>query len=113
MNPIIGMLHNTATGRYHWIIFLARPLPGPGELDKPSVSAKWTRYKSHSHHTDGFATREQALTYVREELAPIVQGGFGLEPRLCLEKSFAWDGQDVPAMVVFFAKTPEGIQPSF
>lgn len=109
MNPIIGMLHNTATQRYHWIIFLARPLPGS---DEPGVLVKWSRYQSHSHHTEGFATREQALAYAREELAPLVQESFGLTPRLCLEQDFAWDGQDMPAMVVFFVETPEGPRPA-
>jgi hypothetical protein len=98
VNPVIAMLHNLKDNRYHPILFLESPLPGPPSPDTP------VRHKSTGHHTTGFATREEALTYVRGEFLEIVKTKFIGEPRLCLQKDFPWDGDETPAMVVFFSE---------
>lgn len=74
-----GMLVNTATGRFHPIAF--RPAPS-GVHDN--------RWRSLGHHTEGFATREEALADTKER--PYCKE-LGLE--------WAWDGTDVPALTIF------------
>lgn len=90
MNPLIGMLHNTATNRYHPIYFFESPLPGGGGP---------IRYKSKGHHTTGYATREEALVDIpklNEELTKL----YGPVKQL-LETDFIWDGTGIPAIVHF------------
>ncbi len=93
MNPIIGMIHNMKLNRWHPVIFLEAPLPGG---DGPS------RHKSRLHHTSGFETRELAITSAKGELADRCKAQFFGEIKFSLEKDFPWDGEGVPAMVVFF-----------
>lgn len=64
------------------------------------------RHKSKGHHTQGFETREAALIAAKElaeALKPNVIGPVSL----ALEKDFDWDGEEIPAMVVFFAINDE------
>lgn len=89
LNPIVAMLHNTATNRWHPILFVEAPLPGPN----PSV----VRHRSKGHHTTGFDARQDAEAHARGELAPKIE-----HCRLILDKVFEWDGQDMPAMNAFF-----------
>lgn len=98
-NPIVANLHNTKTNRYHPILFDERPLPGGGGP---------TRHKSRGHHTAGFDTREEAIAECEKMVANPQIGG-----RLCVDKDFAWDGEDVPAMVVFFSEAGGRLQPAF
>lgn len=100
MNPIWAMLHNEKTNRYHPILFHERPLPGPYSLDKP------VRHKSRGHHIEGFDTREQALANIEDHLKTT-------PGRKCLAKDFYWDGEDMPAMVVFFIETNGELQVAF
>lgn len=106
LNPIIGMLHNTKDNRWHPIVFEEKPLPG----DTPAV-----RYKSKMHHTTGFKSRDAALENARTECFDAVRNNsFGDDPRFCLEKDFEWDGNDIPAMVVFFVNGQDGkLVPAF
>src|SRR5512133_2988785 len=99
LNPIVANLHNTATNRYHPILFHECPLPGP-ETETPG---RLIRHKSKGHHTDGFDTRDEAMAEC-ENIARQVKAVSIGEPRLCTEKDFAWDGEGVPAMVVFFGE---------
>ncbi len=101
-NPIIAILHNTALNRWHPIVFDERPLPGPDSPDKP------VRHKSQGHHTEGFETREAALESINGPLKEHIPNA-----KCALEKDFEWDGQDTPAMVVFFVETEKGWQPAF
>ena len=93
---IIGMLHNITTGRFHPIVFFESPLPGEG---KP------TRHKSKNHHTEGFATREEALAEVELIRAKLLLNNYK-KVRTALSKDFVWDEkeEDVPARVVFFVE---------
>lgn len=91
-NPIIAMLHNVKEDKYHPIIFVEKPLPGPSSDDKP------IRHKSMGHHTTGFSTREEALRDIDELMKR--------EPmKKCLDedKDIPWDGEDIPTLVKFFS----------
>jgi len=91
LNPTVANLHNLKTDRYHPILFREAPQPSytPGDT--------LVRSKSVGHHTVGFDTREEALTECRN----IAERQ---EAKLCIAKDFAWDGEDVPAMIVFFVE---------
>lgn len=94
---IVGMLRNTATGRFHPIFF--RPAPMPGGVDR-NLHAR--RYKSFVHHTEGFATEEEAIASAKQSCE---QAGPDYEFRPI---SWDWDGEDVPTMVEFFeTKQPQ------
>ncbi len=84
-NPV-GFLLNTKTNRYHPIIF--RPAPPPsGDED---LAAQ--RYRSAGHHTDGFATLEEAQESVSQQ------------PELTnVSVVWEWDGEGVPAMTEWFS----------
>jgi len=96
LNPIIAMIHNTAFNRWHPVIFEEKPLPGLPDANTP------VRHKSRAHHTEGFSTREEALTNARGQLRKLVEKNAVGSVRECLEKSFEWDGKDIPAIVAFF-----------
>jgi hypothetical protein len=89
INPIVAMLHNVSENRWHPILFIESPLPGPDEPGKP------VRHKGH--HTTGFAKRHEAVESAME-LAQRTEPA----ARLCLDKDFEWDGHEIPAMVVYF-----------
>ncbi len=89
MNPVIAMLHNSASGRWHPIVFSEALLPGP---DRTVV-----RHKSKGHHTTGFDSKELAESHVRDDLAKRLEGA-----TLALGTVFEWDGTGVPAIVHFF-----------
>ena len=95
-NPIVGNIHNTSTNRFHPIIFSENVTPGWNDGDKSTI-----RYKSAGHHTTGFYTREEAIKHCKELIVQLKEHSLGgvLE---CLGKDFLWDGNGVPAMVVFF-----------
>lgn len=97
-DPIIGLIHNTATDTWHPILFDESPLPGPFDPNKP------VRHKSKMHHTTGFTTREDAIENAKTDLAPRV----GLEPKFALSKAFEWNGNGVPAMTAFFVENESG-----
>lgn len=101
LNPIIAMLHDTTNDRWHPIVFREAPLPG---------EAGPTRHKSKSHHTEGFPTREEAITGCHELQGELGKHSIG-EVKLCLEKAFEWDGEGVPAMVVFFGEEAGEVVP--
>lgn len=94
LNPIMAMLHDTTNDRWHPIVFQEQPLPGGCKTP--------VRHKSMGHHTDGFATREEALQNCEETIAASEQTW-----TQCLDKAFPWDGKDIPAMVVFFGEREE------
>lgn len=87
----VANLHNLKTDRYHPILFRESPQPSwkPGDA--------FVRSKSAGHHTKGFDTREEALAECKSIAER--QGA-----KLCIEKDFPWDGEDIPAMVVFFGE---------
>ncbi len=87
MSYPVGMLKNTATGRYHPIVF--RPAPAPS-----GPMGRAERYRSKGHHTDGFPTREAAIEHVKTNA----------EWRW-VDLEWEWGGVGVPAMTEWF--TPE------
>lgn len=88
LNPVIATLLNTATGRFHPILFIEHPLPG---------GVGPTRHKSKGHHTLGFNNRSEADEYESTDLALQVAGA-RVDPDVLIE----WDGQDIPDMIHFF-----------
>jgi hypothetical protein len=88
------VLLNTATGRFHPILFRMAPLPGGSNVP---------RWKSIGHHTDGFDTIEQAIAYIKDNEDCRMFGIIYLWDG----KDVPWDGKDVPAMVSFFPYSEE------
>ena len=89
MNDVIAaaILHNTATDRYHPILFRDAPLPGnPAHL---------RRLKSIGHHTEGFTSHEAAAASLDDDriAGAVLERSPG--------KLIPWDGDDLPAMVCF------------
>ena len=98
MNPIMANLHNVKTNRYHPIMFQERPLPSS---EKNSVLV---RSKSVGHHTEGFSTRDEAIKECKKLAMDI-------NARLSILKDFPWDGEDIPAIVVFFSEKDGEVVP--
>jgi len=99
-NPIIAILHNQKTNAWHPILFTESPLPGPPSADKP------IRHKSKMHHTTGFPERNKAVDYSRAELAQHVPGA-----KFALKGDIEWDGEDTPALVLFFGEVDGELRP--
>ena len=102
-NPVIAMIHNEKLGRWHPVIFIEDPLPGPPSEDKP------VRHKTVGHHTAGFETREEALDDVENDLKARVESEAIGGVKLCLDEDMPWDGEGIPAEMAFFAETPAGL----
>jgi len=76
-----AILKNDATGRYHPILF--RPSPRPSDDPEPG---RFCRHRSSGHHTDGFATVEEAQVMIWQ--SPDL-----VDANLLL----SWDGVKLPA----------------
>lgn len=100
INPIVANLHNLKTDHFHPILFQEVPQPSW------ATGSSLVRSKSVGHHTAGFQARDEALV----ECKKIAEGQ---NARLCVAKDFAWDGEDTPAMVVFFGEKDGLIEPMF
>jgi len=87
LNPVVAMLHNTATDRWHPILFSEFPMPGDIRVG---------RHKSRGHHTVGFDTRETANVEARQIAEKAGNA------RLFLDEPYEWDGTGVPALVAFY-----------
>ncbi len=95
MKLLVMMLFNIAKQTFHPIFYLENPFPGnPDSL---------TRYKSKMHHTTGFATRDEAIKSINEELLPKVKSTFPLYNDIVLElkSELQWDGIELPADIQF------------
>jgi hypothetical protein len=99
---IIAMLHNQALNRFHPIVFRPAPFPGGHE---PSAAE---RYRSASHHTEGFVCRNEARQCAESELAPQFLGA-----RLALDGDIVWDGKDVPSLTLIFGTVDGQLRPLF
>ena len=82
-----GILQNTASGRYHPIVFRAAPLPSESYSEFGPM-----RYKSRGHHTAGFDTAELAVAEIKAR-------GWSWT-----EMVWEWDGEGVPAIVSWFRR---------
>ena len=105
INPIVCLIHNLKLNRWHPVYFRESPAPSD---DGTGISV---RYKSGGHHTEGFPTREDAIESAKDIAVRLEPSSFG-PVRLCLDNDFPWDGEDVPAMVVWFTREGEA-QPLF
>ena len=94
LNPIVAMLHDTEHDRWHPVVFEEKPLPG--NPDNP------IRHKSKMHHTEGFATRDEALVGCDGLAHQLEDHAIG-EIKMSVDKAFPWNGEGIPAMVVFFS----------
>lgn len=103
---VIAMIHNVVTDRYHPVIYKPSPQPSWSQGDL-------LRFRSMGNHTEGFDTHEEALDFVNNKMVKDVQNTIDKADSpmaliadkvyTCLEKSFPWDGEGIPAMVNFFA----------
>ena len=82
----VGMLHNTATGRYHPIVFRPAPMPSGADAEMGAM-----RYRSRGHHTEGFATLAEADAHIAERPEWTASG-----------LAWEWDGTGVPALTEWF-----------
>ena len=103
-SPVVANLHDVEHDKWHPIVFRLAPTPSGME-----------RYKSVGHHTEGFDTREGAIECCKKMYEDMSSDGtfIGKKPRLCIQKDFPWDGQGVPAMVVFFGEVDGETVPLF
>lgn len=84
------ILHNTATGRFHPLVF--RPGPSPSDDDPDCY-----RFKSLGHHTEGFATHSEAVADCDTEKV------FGQDILYVEGLDQTWDGKDLPARIMRFS----------
>jgi hypothetical protein len=82
-----AMLKNTATGRWHPILFRPAFTPSGGVTGME-------RYRSKGHHTTGFDTEPEAKAHIDEHIADN-RGWWS-------ETVWEWDGSGVPAMTEWF-----------
>ena len=84
------MLHNTATDRWHPIFFRPAPMPSGTDTDR-----KMMRHRSWGHHTDGFATLEEAvadgMAMCTAETGIVWDGTM-----------WTWNGQEKPVLTAWF-----------
>lgn len=90
----LGIVRNTATGRWHPMFYRDSPFPGGFDSD---LNRNVTRFKSGGHHTEGFATREKAEASIEDRRAKLASGGEPCAPGLIAD--WEWDGEDVPVDV--------------
>jgi len=103
---IVSIIHNTKLNRWHPVYFRLSPQPSSDPTDVGQ------RFNSGGHHTEGFSTRDTAIEYAKTLADKISQTYLG-SSILSLEQDFPWDGEGVPAMVVFFAVEGEKAKPLF
>lgn len=92
LNPVIAMLHNSKTRKFHPIIFVESPLPGGGGP---------IRHKSKGHHAEGFDSRVDAMNSITQELVPAM-ARVGDSARQFTGPDLEWDGEGLPASTEFF-----------
>lgn len=90
LNPVVAMLKNERTGRWHPILFRDAPFPGGASTDGAPQ-----RLRSKGHHTEGFDSREAAVGNANE-LADQCSA------RCALDDDIPWDGEEMPAMNVLY-----------
>lgn len=105
MNPIIAIIHNVALNTFHPALFLESPMPG-GQHGTTII-----RHKSKMHHTTGFDSRDEAVQNITQDFIPKATQHFG-EPLLALTVDVGWDGDGIPAMVVFFVSVEGQLIPT-
>lgn len=89
---VLGMIKNTATGKFH--PYAWRLAPFPGNVTRPA------RYKSIGHHTAGFDTLDDAKAYNDGRVTAIQTDGLYTCEVLSDDEITEWDGEGVPAGVI-------------
>lgn len=85
------MLINRKTNTYHPIYYMEHPFIA-FEANENVI-----RFKSKGHHTTGFATRQEALDSIEEQLrVPLRKMGYAIREELEEERLLEWDGEDIP-----------------
>jgi hypothetical protein len=104
VNPIVAMIHDVKNNRWHPILYVESPLPGPPSDNKP------VRHKSKMHHTGGFPTRDEAVKNANELAATVVKQGCWESCKMAIVEGedIPWDGEDIPADVAFFTDRGDG-----
>jgi len=90
---LIGMLYDTVHDKWHPIFFKAHGFCS-GDLE----NAK--RYKSGGHHTEGFATRDEAVVSIDETVVQLLESDCTVKN--AWRKAFSWDGEGIPAIQCLF-----------
>jgi hypothetical protein len=98
VNPVILMLKNTTTNRFHPIIFWECPMPS-------QALGSAVRWKSKGHHTEGFEKRDDASAAIqdlakRHSDMDDLQGAIYFQDDV--NEDGHWDGVDNPASVMLF-----------
>ena len=98
-NPVLLLLFNTQTERWHPILYWECPPPS-GKLGDC-----W-RWKSKGHHTVGFTSREDAINSKEGGVMHLCQNQYenkvGGDVYYDIEHHGEWDGQGNPADVTCF-----------
>jgi hypothetical protein len=98
-NPVVLILHNLKTNRWHPILFWECPLPS-GEL------GDGLRWKSKGHHTNGFDSRHEAIHSDDSGVMALCASQYGAkeggEVYYDITHDVEWDGEETPAMVMMF-----------
>jgi hypothetical protein len=87
----LGMVRNTATGKWHPMFYRESPFPGGYDSD---LNRNVTRFKSGGHHTEGFADRAAADAYVEDTRVRLTSDGEPCAPGLIAD--WEWDGEGMP-----------------
>jgi hypothetical protein len=83
---ILCILHDEGKDRYHTAYFTEAPFPGPVPSNPGLI-----RLKSRGHHTEGFATFEEAQANLRNEVVKQLKP---LDEKNCWDaKAIPWDGE--------------------
>jgi hypothetical protein len=93
MEGLIQMLKNVATGKWHPIMYVEKPLPGSLDSD---ANNNIVRFKSKGHHTSGFTTREEAVATLEELKFNMINLMFLSKVTIDVETDIEWTSEDLP-----------------
>ena len=102
--PVISVIHNTKTDRYHPIFFIEAEAPKWAVAVGLAEGARG--HKSIGYYNEGFATLEAAVDALPELLAEIVSRGEVGVPDINTRETFSWDGDGNPTVFTFFGVAP-------
>ena len=103
-SPVLAILKDTKTGRFHPVFFDENPLPGT-----PAITSGPVRYESRSISMHGYALREEALVDVeraRQALQDMAQAT--VRTAILPDDEIPWDGARDVGLIAFFPKAQEG-----
>jgi hypothetical protein len=88
-----SLIRNYVSGRWHPILFRPAPLPSGADIDSGCL-----RYRSKGHHTEGFATKDEAVAWIKDhsDTMTFLEG-----------VEFCWDGNGVPTVTTWIPNKHE------